>query len=192
MSLSKFQISSLKKLTKINKFKFKPNYNCFPYKYSLQMSRKLSHKNKWSQILLGEKFWKNRVHQKTIGRQLAKMGNPYRKREKTPKYSANQQQRVKGGLSDKLTNNLYRSSVEVVMDDEKYFTFYRATKSLETQDITPVTRANAQIKFALPEKRSIRPRFWSGSPFPLAAYQSPLFAHRSPKPSIPTFTSTSA
>ena len=51
----------------------------------------------------------------------SKMRNPYRKREKTPKYSANQQQRAEG-LSGKLANNQYRLSVEVVMDDEKHFT----------------------------------------------------------------------
>ena len=70
------------------------------------------------QTLLGDKFG---VNQTTIGRQLAKMGIPYCKREKIPKYSANQQQRV-DELSGKLANNLYLSSVEVVMDDKKYFT----------------------------------------------------------------------
>ena len=49
------------------------------------------------------------------------MGIPYRKREKTPKTSANQQKRVEE-LGGKLANNLYRSSGEFVMDDEEYFT----------------------------------------------------------------------
>ena len=72
-----------------------------------------------SQSGLGQKFG---VHRTTVGRQLARMGIPYRKREKTPKYTPKQQRRAEK-LSGKLANNLYRSSVEVIMDDEKYFTF---------------------------------------------------------------------
>ena len=72
-----------------------------------------------SQSRLGKKFG---VHRTTVGRQLARMSVQYRKREKTPKYTPKQLQRAEE-LSRKLANNLYRTSVEVIMDDEKYFTF---------------------------------------------------------------------
>ena len=61
---------------------FKLNYN--------MLKRLSDHQTGFGQTRLGDKFG---IHQTTIGRQLAKMGIPYRKREKTPKYSANQQQR---------------------------------------------------------------------------------------------------
>jgi hypothetical protein len=72
-----------------------------------------------SQRRLGRKFG---VHQTTIGRQLAKMSISYRKREKTPKYNQKQQEKAEN-LSGKLANNLYRSPCEIIMDDEKYYTF---------------------------------------------------------------------
>lgn len=72
-----------------------------------------------SQRTVREKFG---VHHTTIGRQLAKMGISYRKREKTPKYNEKQQQKATE-LSKKLANHLYRSSCSVIIDDEKYFTF---------------------------------------------------------------------
>ena len=88
------------------------------------------------------------------------MGIPYRKRDKTLKYSANQQQRVEE-LSGNLANNLYRSSVEVVMDDEKYFTlsghkipgnagYYSSDKS-KCPDI---------VRFAGKEKYSTKVLIW--------------------------------
>lgn len=71
-----------------------------------------------SQRGLGLKFDRN---QRTIGRQLSKLSISYRKREKVPKYSAEQAQRS-SELSGKLANNLYRTSCSVIVDDEKYFT----------------------------------------------------------------------
>ena len=72
-----------------------------------------------SQRRLARKFG---VHRRTVGRQLEKMGISYRKREKTPKYSAVQLEKSKQ-LSAKLSNMLYRSPCSLILDDEKYFTF---------------------------------------------------------------------
>ena len=49
------------------------------------------------------------------------MGIDYRKREKTPKYSALQHEKAKN-LSKKLSNMLYRSPCSLIFEDEKYFT----------------------------------------------------------------------
>ena len=57
------------------------------------------------------------VHQRTVGRQLKKMGISYRKREKTPKYSAVQFEKAKQ-LIAKLSNMLYRSPCSLIFDDE--------------------------------------------------------------------------
>jgi transposase len=84
-----------------------------------KLKRLVNNRTGVSQPRLGKKFG---VHQTTIGRQLAKMGIPYRKREKTAKYNPEQQQRAEE-LSGKLANNLYRTSCSVIIDDEKYFTF---------------------------------------------------------------------
>ena len=72
-----------------------------------------------SQRRLARKF---AVHQRTVGRQLKKMGISYRKREKTPKYSAVQFEKAKQ-LSAKLSNMLYRSPCSLILNDEKNFTF---------------------------------------------------------------------
>ena len=68
-----------------------------------KLKRLSDHRTGVSQTRLGQKFG---VHRSTIGRQLAKMKISYRKRQITPKYSANQQQRAEE-LSGKLANNLY-------------------------------------------------------------------------------------
>ena len=88
------------------------------------------------------------------------MGIPYRKQEKTPKYSANQQQQVEE-LSDKLANNLNRSSVEVIMDNEST-SLNRATASLETLDITPATRIKYpdKVRFTGKEKYPTMVLIW--------------------------------
>lgn len=72
-----------------------------------------------SQRGLAQKF---QVHVSTISRQLAKMDIKYRKREKTPKYDEKQQKRARVA-SRKLLELLRDSRCQVVMDDEKYFTF---------------------------------------------------------------------
>ncbi|XP_065653066.1 uncharacterized protein LOC136080378 [Hydra vulgaris] len=62
------------------------------------------------------------VNQSTIGRQLKKMNIKYRKREKTPKYTIEQQIKAKK-RSRKLVNQLYNTKSLLVIDDEKYFCF---------------------------------------------------------------------
>lgn len=84
-----------------------------------KLKRLVNHRTGISQRRLGRKF---DVHHTTICRQLAKMSISYRKREKTPKYKPDQQQRTEK-LSGKLANNMYRSSCSLIIDDEKYFTF---------------------------------------------------------------------
>ncbi|XP_065658682.1 uncharacterized protein LOC136083205 [Hydra vulgaris] len=64
------------------------------------------------------------VNQSTIGRQLKKMNIKYRKREKIPKYTIEQQIRPKK-RSRKLVNQLYNKKSLLVIDDEKYFCFAR-------------------------------------------------------------------
>ena len=62
------------------------------------------------------------VNQSTIGRQLKKINIKYRKREKTPKYTIEQQIKAKK-RSRKLVNQLYNTKLLLVIDDEKYFCF---------------------------------------------------------------------
>ena len=57
-----------------------------------------------------------------IGRQLKKMNIKYRKREKTPKYTIEQQIKAKK-RSRKLVNQLYNTKSHLVIDDKKYFCF---------------------------------------------------------------------
>jgi len=84
-----------------------------------QLKRLVNNHTGVSQRRLGKKF---DVNQRTVGRQLNKMGILYRKREKTPKYSPEQHEKAKH-LSAKLANTLYRKSCSLILDDEKYFTF---------------------------------------------------------------------
>lgn len=72
-----------------------------------------------SQQKLANKF---NVTQQDISYQLSKMKIECRKREKTPKYSE-QQQKIARKRSRKLVNLLYRENPLIIMDDEKYFTF---------------------------------------------------------------------
>ena len=55
-----------------------------------------------------------------IGRQIKKLGIEDHAREKTPKYTEKQAIKAKK-RSRKLDNLLYQSKVEIIMDDEKYF-----------------------------------------------------------------------
>ncbi|XP_065660384.1 uncharacterized protein LOC136084198 [Hydra vulgaris] len=59
------------------------------------------------------------VNQSTIGRQLKKINIKYRTREKTPKYTIEQQIKAKK-RSRKLVNQLYNTKSLLVIDDEKY------------------------------------------------------------------------
>ncbi len=82
------------------------------------MKRLVNNRVGVSQRKLARKF---SVNQTTISRQLKKMSIQHRKCEKTPKYSAKQEEKSTV-VSAKLANYLYRSSDSVIMDDEKYFT----------------------------------------------------------------------
>jgi transposase len=84
-----------------------------------KLKRLVNNRTGVSQRRLGRKF---SVHHTTIGRELAKVGICYRKREKTPKYNTQQQEKAKV-LCAKLANKLYRSNCSLILDDEKYFTF---------------------------------------------------------------------
>ena len=70
-----------------------------------KLKRLVNNRTGISQRSLGGQF---AVNQSTISRQLARMSINYRKREKTAKYSAAQQQKSQQ-LARKLANNLYRS-----------------------------------------------------------------------------------
>jgi hypothetical protein len=83
------------------------------------LKRLVNNRTGVSQRRLGRKF---AVNQSTVSRQLTKMSIPYRKREKTPKYTERQQQKAEE-LSGKLANDLYRSACSVILDDESYFPF---------------------------------------------------------------------
>ncbi|XP_065659003.1 uncharacterized protein LOC136083528 [Hydra vulgaris] len=72
-----------------------------------------------SQRKIGIKFG---VNQSTTGCQLKKTNIKYRKREKTPKYTIEQQIKAKK-RSRKLVNQLYNTKSLLVIDDEKYFCF---------------------------------------------------------------------
>ena len=50
------------------------------------------------------------------------MNISYRKREKTLKYTPEQQRKAEL-LSEKLAKKLYRSPCSLILDDEKYYTF---------------------------------------------------------------------
>ena len=68
---------------------------------------------------LASKF---QVDQSTICRKLSKLNIRYYKRQKTPKYTTEQQGRAQK-LSRKLVNHLYGQKASVIIDDEKYFEF---------------------------------------------------------------------
>ena len=72
-----------------------------------------------SQRKLGLKF---DVKQSTIGRKFKKMNIQYRKCEKTPKYTIEQQIKAKK-RGRKLANQLYNKKSLLIIDDEKYFCF---------------------------------------------------------------------
>ena len=84
-----------------------------------KLKRLVNNRTGISQRGLGRQF---SVNHSTISRQLARMSISYRKREKTAKYSAVQQQKSQQ-LAGQLANNLYRSRCSVILDDEKYFRF---------------------------------------------------------------------
>ena len=69
---------------------------------------------------LGKKF---NVHHTTIHRKLVKMNIRYYKRKKTPKYTEKAALKAKR-RSRKLVNELYGKDLLIIMEDEKYFTFY--------------------------------------------------------------------
>jgi len=69
---------------------------------------------------LGRKF---QVSHTTIYRKLKKCKVQYRKRQKTPKYSPAQEKKSKK-ICRKLVNSLYGKNQSIILDDEKYFTFY--------------------------------------------------------------------
>ncbi|XP_065662792.1 uncharacterized protein LOC136085417 [Hydra vulgaris] len=84
-----------------------------------ELTRLVNNRKGVSQRKIGIKFG---VNQSTIGRQLKKMNIKYRKREKTPKYTIEQQVKAKK-RSRKLVNQLYNTKSLLVIDDEKYFCF---------------------------------------------------------------------
>lgn len=84
-----------------------------------RLKRLVNNRTGVSQRRLAQKF---RVSHMTIGRQLAKMSIRCRKREKTPKYDEKQQQKSQE-LSRRLYTQLRDANCDVIIDDEKYFTF---------------------------------------------------------------------
>ena len=84
-----------------------------------QLKRLTNNRKGVSQRQLSRKF---NVSNVTVCRQLSKMTISCLRREKTPKYTEKQAEKVKN-LCKKLANLLYRSSCCVILDDEKYFTF---------------------------------------------------------------------
>ena len=84
-----------------------------------ELTRFVNNRKGVSQRKIGIKFG---VNQSTIGRQLKKMNIKYRKREKTPKYTIEQQLKAKK-RSGKLVNQLYNTKSLLIIDDEKYFCF---------------------------------------------------------------------
>ena len=84
-----------------------------------ELTRLVNNRKGVSQRKIGIKFG---VNQSTIGRQLKKMNIKYRKCEKTPKYTIEQQIKAKK-RSRKLVNQLYNTKSLLVIDDEKYFCF---------------------------------------------------------------------
>ena len=74
-----------------------------------------------SQRRLAKKF---KVHHSTICRQLAKLDIRCYKSEKTRKYTK-EKSKISPELSRKLAILLYSSDCSVVIDDEKYFFFFR-------------------------------------------------------------------
>ena len=83
----------------------------------VKLKRLVNHRKGVSQRKLGYKFHKS---QRTIGRQIQKLGIEDHAREKTPKYTEEQAVKAKK-RSRKLVNLLYQSKTEIIMDDEKYF-----------------------------------------------------------------------
>jgi len=83
----------------------------------VKLKRLVNHRKGVSQRKLGYKFHKS---QRTIGRQIQKLGIEDHAREKTPKYTEKQAIKAKK-RSRKLVNLLYQSKAEIIMDDEKYF-----------------------------------------------------------------------
>ena len=69
--------------------------------------------------MVGGKFGK---HQTTISRQIKKLGIINYACEKTPKYNKETALKAKKRRR-KLVNLLYKSRLEVITDDEKYFCF---------------------------------------------------------------------
>ncbi|XP_065652787.1 uncharacterized protein LOC136080106 [Hydra vulgaris] len=84
-----------------------------------QLTRLVNNRKGVNQRKIGIKFG---VNQSTIGRQLKKMKIKYRKREKTLKYTIEQQIKAKKRRR-KLVNQLYNAKSLLVIDDEKYFCF---------------------------------------------------------------------
>ena len=84
-----------------------------------ELTRLVNYRKGVSQRKIGIKFG---VNQSTIGRQLKKKNIKYRKREKTPKYTIEQQIKAKK-RSRKLVNQLYNTKSLLLIDDEKYFCF---------------------------------------------------------------------
>ncbi|XP_065665711.1 uncharacterized protein LOC136087134 [Hydra vulgaris] len=84
-----------------------------------ELTRLVNNRKGVSHRKIGIKFG---VNQSTIARQLKKMNIKYRKCEKTPKYTIEQQIKAKK-RSRKLVNQLHNTKSLLVIDDEKYFCF---------------------------------------------------------------------
>ena len=84
-----------------------------------KLKRLVNNRKGVSQRKLGLKFG---VNQLTLGRQLKNKNIQYRKREKTSKYTIEQQIKAKKRIR-KLVNQLYNTKSLLVIDDEKYFCF---------------------------------------------------------------------
>ncbi|XP_065658544.1 uncharacterized protein LOC136083064 [Hydra vulgaris] len=113
---------NLKRLETVQSFSDRKHPGCptsWTREKKAELTRLVNNRKGVSQRKLGIKFG---VNQSTIGRQLKKMNINYRKREKTPKYTIEQQIKAKK-RSRKLVNQLYNTKLLLVIDDEKYFCF---------------------------------------------------------------------
>ena len=87
----------------------------------------------------------------------------HRVRQIVPKYSPEQAEKSKK-LSRKLVNHLYSSDPVIVMDDEKYFTYYSNKMPGNTGFYTDnIENCPDEVKYIGKEK--IPPKYWFGSRF---------------------------
>jgi transposase len=79
------------------------------------------------------------VAQRTIGRNLKQQGLKYYKRDKTPRYTEEEEKKVKM-VSGRLLRNHFKTGISIIIDDEKYFGFYNdedpANAGFYTSDIS--------------------------------------------------------